>query len=271
MIRFFSVTYTHPNGVVALKDVNLEIRPKEITAIVGSNGAGKSTLVKHILGLLKPNKGSVTVFDNDTQNTSVAQLSKRIGIVFQNPEHQLFSDSVANEISFGLRNFGFKEEAINNRIKWALESFNLSQYRDISPLMLSSGEKKRLCIAAVLAWGPDVIIFDEPTAGQDFAQKEHLEQIIRMLNSQDKTIIIVTHDIEFIWPLSPRVIVMAGGKIVADDHAYSVFKNNQLISEASIVKPQLLEFLDLLKEESKEPLWNIHQARRWLLSKMEVS
>jgi len=266
MIKFQSVTFKHRNGVVAVKDINLDIFPNEITTIVGANGAGKTTLVKHINGLLKPTQGQVNVFGIDTRKVSVAQLSKKVGIVFQNPVHQLFSDSVANEIIFALKNFGYDEETIKKRVDWALGSFNLQEYRDFSPLMLSSGEKKRLCIATVLAWDPDIIIFDEPTAGQDYIQKERLGQIIRMLVQQGKSVIIVTHDIEFIWPLSPRVIVMSKGSILADGPANLIFDDDRVIKEASIARPQLMELARSLKIKPKNPFENVHQSRGWILS-----
>ncbi len=139
-----------------------------------------------------------------------------MGIAFQNPDHQLFSDSVENEVSFALRNFGFPQELVSKRLDWALNFFGLEQYRKSSPLVLSGGEKKRLTLACILAWDPEVVVLDEPTVGQDSLQKEKLAQVFRMLQSTGKTIIIVSHDVEFLWPIQPRLLVMSGGKVVAD-------------------------------------------------------
>lgn len=268
MISFDSVRFVHQNGVVALENVDLKIGDGELVAIVGENGAGKTTLIKHINGLLKPTKGTVSVFGLDTKKTSVAQLSRRVGIVFQNPDHQLFSDSVENEIVFGLRNFGMEEETIAKRVQWALEFFGLDEYRKSSPLMLSGGEKKRLCLAMVLAWDPDVLILDEPTVGQDFAQKEKLEQIVRMLATRSKTVIIVSHDVEFIWPLQPRVIIMSRGQIIADGSAERAFSDRKAAEEANLVRPQLLDLYWNISPRPATAFRNVHEARQWLLQVM---
>ncbi|HJN57817.1 MAG TPA: ABC transporter ATP-binding protein [Nitrososphaerales archaeon] len=269
MIEFSSVEYRHPNGVLALRNIDLKIRKGEVLAIVGENGAGKTTLIKHTNGLLKPSKGKVTAFDMDTNDESVANLSRKIGIIFQNPDHQIFSESVENEVKFALKNFGFKEEAISERLEWALNFFDLERYRTTSPMLLSGGEKKRLCIASVLAWDPDVVVMDEPTVGQDFIQKERLTKIIQMLVSKGKTVVIVAHDIEFIWPLQPRVIVMCGGKIIADNKAGKIFQERELLDKARIVKPQLQELSEKIHGESSGAFSNIYDAKQWIISKLK--
>lgn len=268
MIEFDSVTFKHPNGIVALQDISLKIDLGELVAIVGENGAGKTTLVKHVNGLLKPSQGSVRVFDLDTKKASVAQLSRRVGIVFQNPDHQLFAESVTNEVSFGLKNFGLSEDAISRRVDWALGFFGLERYRSASPMLLSGGEKKRLCLASVLAWDPDILILDEPTVGQDLSQKERLEQIVKMLVSQGKTVIIVSHDIEFIWPLQPRMIVMSKGRIVADDSAPRIFQQDEIVEKANLVRPQLYELAHRLRFEDGSIFSSVYEARRWIMSKL---
>ncbi|MBI2184547.1 MAG: energy-coupling factor ABC transporter ATP-binding protein [Thaumarchaeota archaeon] len=266
MIKIESVTFKHQNGTVALQNVSLEIRTGEATAIVGENGAGKTTLVKHLNGLIKPTEGKVTVFDLDTKQTTVAQLARKVGVVFQNPDHQLFSETVSDEIAFGLRNFGFPESVIKKRLEWALEFFGLTEYRDSSPMMLSGGEKKRLCLAIVLAWDPEVIVLDEPTVGQDLVQKEKLREVIKMLLLRGKTVILVSHDMEFVWSLQPRVIVMAKGRVVADGAAAEVFSRPEVVGEANLMKPQLLELSVHLKNPPQKPFADIYEARQWLVS-----
>ena len=241
MIRFDSVSYRHPSGVLALRCVNMEIGAGELVGIVGENGAGKTTLVKHVNGLLRPSEGRVHVLGTDTRRASVAQLARKVGIVFQNPDHQLFCETVGDEVAFGLRNFGFSMAVIEKRLQWALESFGLQDYRSSSPMMLSGGEKKRLCLAVVLAWDPDVVILDEPTVGQDLIQKERLSEVVRMLLLRGKTIILVSHDVEFLWPLQPRVLVMAQGQIIADGGASEVFSRPEVLSRSNLMRPQLLE------------------------------
>jgi energy-coupling factor transport system ATP-binding protein len=270
MIEFSSVEFQHPNGVWALKGVNLQIRTGEVTAIVGENGAGKTTLIKHTNGLLKPSRGNVNVFGVDTRKESVANLSRRVGIVFQNPNNQLFSESVEKEITFALKNFGLPEDAVATQLNWALKFFGLEKYRYTSPMLLSGGEKKRLCLAFVLAWDPDVLILDEPTVGQDYVQKERLLHTIRMLISQGKTVVIVSHDIEFIWPLQPRTVVMAGGRILADNSAKNIFQNDSLLQKARLLKPQLLDLSERLGIKS-DVFSDVYAAKNWLTHHLERS
>ena len=245
IIAFNSVDYCHPNGHIALKNIDFQVRRGELVAILGSNGAGKTTLVRHINGLVKATRGTVRVFGEDARIQTSARLSRKVGIVFQNPNNQLFEQSVKKEIQFALRNFGFAEDLINERTKWALETFQLMQYEERPPMELSGGEKKRLCIALVLAWDPEVLILDEPTVGQDSEQKEKLAQIIRLLLSQNKTVILVTHDIEFTWPLQPRVLIMSGGEIIADGPCQDILSDRDLLSRGSVLPPQLVEFSGL--------------------------
>lgn len=266
MIEFNNVTYIHPTGVKALDDVTTRFRQGELVAIVGANGAGKTTLVKHMNGLLKPTKGTVKVFGYDTTQQTVAALSRRVGVVFQNADHQLFSDTVEHEIEFGLRNFGFSEDIVKQRVEWALRFFGLKEYANTSPMMLSGGEKKRLCLATVLAWNPDVLVLDEPTVGQDLLHKEKLEQITRLLLTQDKTVILVSHDIEFLWPMQPRTVVMNRGKIIADSPASKVFTDDSILASARLIKPQLVELSQRLKVDSSEVFDTIFTAKRWILS-----
>ena len=176
MIEVKDVYFTYPNGVEALKGVSLIIKNGEFVAIMGENGAGKTTLVKHFNGLLKPTKGEVLIDNVNTQDISVAKLARKVGFVFQNPDHQLFSESVEDEISFALKNFGFEEKVIKKQVDWALNLLDVLQYRKTSPFMLSGGERKRVALASILAWDPKIIILDEPTIGQDHQQKEKLQQ-----------------------------------------------------------------------------------------------
>lgn len=246
VITFENVDFSHPNGTVALLGVNFTISKGELIAILGSNGAGKTTLVRHINGLLKPTHGVVRVFGQDTKLVTSATLSRRVGIVFQNPNNQLFAQSVRKEIEFALKNFGFSPELIEQRLKWALNTFSLSEYAEKPPMELSGGEKKRLCIALVLAWDPDILILDEPTVGQDSEQKERLTQMISLFLSQNKTVILVTHDVEFVWPLQPRVLLMSEGRIVSDGPCQKILSDVEKTSAANVRAPELVEFSGLM-------------------------
>jgi energy-coupling factor transport system ATP-binding protein len=264
VIEFENVSFVHQNGVRALDGVSLRIGDGEMVAIVGENGAGKTTLVKHITGLLKPSAGRVVVYGVDTTKASTAQLSKDVGVAFQNPDHQLFSESVHEEMAFALRNFGFPPALVEQRVKWGLELFGLEEYSDGSPLVLSGGEKKRLTLACILAWDPRVVILDEPTVGQDAIQKEKLAGTISLLGSTGKTVIVVSHDIEFLWPLQPRVVVMKSGRVVADGASPSLMLKADVLEGARVSQPQLVTFYQTLAKKPPAPFVDPLDARRWL-------
>ena len=271
MIEVKDVYYTFPNGVEALKGVSITIRDSEFVAIMGQNGAGKTTLVKHFNGLLKPTKGEVILDGTNTRETSVAKLARNVGFVFQNPDHQLFCESVEEEIAFGLRNFGFEESLTKKRVDWALNLLDLIEYRQTSPFLLSGGERKRVALASVLAWDPKTVVLDEPTIGQDHQQKEKLRQFIVQLNSQGKTVVVVTHDVEFVAESNPRVVLMTGGKIVADGVAEEILTNEKLVTTASIVPPQITQiFLQLADLGLPTNVIDIYQARNVLHKYLEA-
>lgn len=270
MIEVRNVSFSYPNGVQALRDVSLTIRKGEFVAVMGQNGAGKTTLVKHFNGLLKPTKGEVTVDGVNTKKASVASLARKVGFVFQNPDHQLFCDTVEEEISFGLRNFGFKEDVIHKRVDWALNLLNLTEYRKSSPFMLSGGERKRVALASVLAWDPDVVVLDEPTIGQDHMQKEKLRQFIIQLKTRGKTVVAVTHDVEFVAECSPRLLLMSEGRILADGSADTVLSDARLLEKASVVPPQVTQiFLGLADLGLPANVIDVFEAARVLLQRME--
>ncbi len=241
-------------------------------AFMGQNGAVKTTLVKHINGLLKPTKGEVVIDGINTRKVSVAKLSRKVGFVFQNPDHQLFCETVEDEVAFALRNFGFKEQLIKKRVTWALNLLNLTQYQQTSPFMLSGGERKRVALASVLAWNPDMVILDEPTIGQDHQQKEKLRQFIVQLNTQGKTVLIVTHDVEFVAECNPRVVLMVHGKIVAEGPAKEILTNRELVAQASIVPPQISQiFFELSDLNFPLDVIDVYDARDAILNRLEGS
>ena len=272
MIEIKDVYFTYPNGVEAVKGVSLTIENGDFVAVMGENGAGKTTLVKHFNGLLKPATGSVLIDGVDTKKASVATLAKEVGFVFQNPDNQLFSETVEEEIAFALKNFGFKEEVTKRRVTWALNLLGLAQYRKTSPFMLSGGERKRVALASVLAWDPKILILDEPTIGQDYHQKEKLRQFILQMKTQRKTTIIVTHDVEFVAECNPRVLLMREGRIVADGEAQNVLTNPEILIKASIVPPQIAQiFIQLSDLGLPKDVIDVYEARENLLRVSERS
>jgi energy-coupling factor transport system ATP-binding protein len=270
MIEVEDVHFSYPNGVEALKGVSLIIKNGEFVAIMGQNGAGKTTLVKHFNGLLKPSEGIVRVDGVETTKTSVAALSRNAGFVFQNPDHQLFSETVEEEISFALKNFGFDEETIEKRITWALNLLGLKQYRKTSPFLLSGGERKRVALASVLAWNPNMLILDEPTIGQDYQQKEKLRQFIVQMQAQGKTVVIVTHDVEFVAECNPRVVLMKEGAIVADGEGREILTTPEVLAQSSIVLPQIAQiFMKLALLGLPKNVIDVYEAKEIVLKQLE--
>jgi energy-coupling factor transport system ATP-binding protein len=270
MIEVKDVHFRYPNDVEALKGISLTVKEGEFVAIMGQNGAGKTTLVKHFNGLLKPTAGQVLVDGIDTTKVSVATLSRNVGFVFQDPDNQLFSETVEDEIGFALKNFNFTGEIIEKRITWALNLLGLTQYRKTSPFLLSGGERKRVALASVLAWDPAMLILDEPTIGQDYEQKEKLRQFIVQMNAQKKTVIIVTHDVEFVAECNPRVLLMREGRIIADGEARTILTDQYTLTQASIVPPQIAQiFLQLRDLRVRKDVIDIYEAQKILLDMLE--
>lgn len=270
MIVVEGISFTYPGNVQALRNVSLTVKDGEFVAIMGQNGAGKTTLVKHFNGLLKPSSGGVRIDGVETTKTSIASLSRNVGFVFQNPDHQLFSETVEQEIGFALKNFGFDEETIQKQITWALNLLSLTQYRETSPFMLSGGERKRVALASVLAWDPKILILDEPTIGQDHEQKEILRQFIVQLQTQGKTIVIVTHDVEFVAECNPRVVLMKEGRIVADGEGKEILTNLDALAQSSIVLPQVAQiFTQLTALGFPKNVIDIYEAKDLLLNAWE--
>jgi energy-coupling factor transport system ATP-binding protein len=271
LIRVDNVFFTYPSGVEALRGVTVEIEDEAFVAIMGENGAGKTTLVKHFNGILKPTTGEVTINGVSTRRASVAELSRQVGLIFQNPDHQLFSETVEEEIAFALRNFGFEDRVIDERVNWALNLLDLVEYGKTSPFMLSGGERKRVALASVLAWDPTIVIIDEPTIGQDYAQKEKLRQFIIQLNAQGRTVIMVTHDVEFVAECAPRVLVMSKGRIVADGGAREILTDAAIIETASIVPPQISQlFTQLGHPDLPSDTIDFYEAKRLLKRVLEA-
>ncbi|MGD9395275.1 MAG: ABC transporter ATP-binding protein [Candidatus Thorarchaeota archaeon] len=241
MILLEDVYFAYDGLYTALQGVSLQIDDGERIAIMGSNGAGKTTLVKHLNGLLRPDQGRVILDGVDTKHYSVAELASQIGLVMQNPDHQLFLDSVEKEVIFSLVNLGYSKEDAKERCEQTLNSLGLEGLSERSPFTLSGGERKRVALASVLATEPRVLSLDEPTIGQDARQKEKLAKMLRGLNEKGKAVIVVTHDIEFVIENFPRTVSMADGRIVADGPTNSVLSNNDVLSRCSLTRPQLTE------------------------------
>ena len=237
-----NVWYRYPNGYTALRGVNLRINRGDAVAIVGANGSGKTTLIKHFNGLLKPSQGRVLVLDTDTRSASVAKLARWVGIVFQNPLNQFFRDSVEAEVAFALENF--TGEVDPEKICSVLRELGIEHLRRKSPFEISLGEQRRVALASVLVYEPEILILDEPTAGLDYNSKMKLLSILKRLHEKGRTLIVVSHDIEFLARmLLNRVVVLSDGRVVFDGSPKEAFYNVLLLLSSRLVPPQIPELV----------------------------
>src|SRR5687767_13507292 len=211
----------------------------EQVAIIGQNGAGKTTLVKHFNGLLQPTKGRVSIGDWDTTKHSVAKLAKWVGYVFQNPDEQLFSKNVGAEVAFGPRNLGFDAERVETLVKDALALTQLSDKTETNPYDLSPTWRKMVALASVIAMDTPIVIFDEPTTGQDVMNITRIAHAIKALRERGKTVITITHDIDFCAENFERVIAMAQGKVLLDGKTNDVLGEDEILATTYVDPPQL--------------------------------
>ena len=238
-IEISNLTFTYPTGVQALRGVSFNVATGEQVAIVGQNGAGKTTLVKHLNGLLRPTSGHVRIGDWDTREHAVAQLARRVGYVFQNPDEQLFSKNVGTEVAFGPKNLGHSSEQVQALVKDALALTELSEKTETNPYDLSPTWRKMVAIASILAMDTDIVVFDEPTTGQDAANIARIANVIKILRERGKTVITITHDIDFCAENFDRVIAMSQGRILLDGPANEVLGQAETLATTYVDPPQL--------------------------------
>ncbi len=237
------LSHTYPNQLVALKEVSLSFCEKEFVAIMGRNASGKTTLVKHINGLLKPTRGTVTVNGIDTGKATIAELARTIGFVFQNPNDHLFADTVEEEVTFTLKSLGFPEAEIIRRTGEVLEQFNLTQYRHSYPRSLSGGERQRVALASVVAASPGVLILDEPTRGMEFKLKSMLMEFLESYRDRGNVVILVTHDVETVAEHADRVVLLSEGRVVVDG------SRRQVLSRALLFSPQINRLVQAFEKD----------------------
>jgi energy-coupling factor transport system ATP-binding protein len=238
-IEISNLHFTYPTGVEALRGITLEIESGEQVGIVGQNGAGKTTLVKHLNGLLQPISGSVRIGDWDTKDHSVAKLARRVGYVFQNPDEQLFSKNVGTEVAFGPKNLGYSSGQVQALVKDALAMTELSEKTETNPYDLSPTWRKMVALASVIAMDTDIVVFDEPTTGQDAANIARIARVIQTLRERGKTVITITHDIDFCAENFERVIAMSQGQILLDGPATDVLGQEESLATTYVDPPQL--------------------------------
>jgi len=231
--------HIYPGGIEALRGINMHVYRGEHLAIIGQNGSGKTTLVKHFNGLLKPTKGRVLVFGIDTRNVSVSELSKKVGYVFQNPDHQIFAPSILEEVAFGLRNLKLPEEEVRKRVSWALNFVGLEGREEEHPFKLSKAERQMLAVASILSMKPDVIIVDEPTTGQDWMGVNKIMNMLDELKRMGHTIITITHDMRAVAEHADRVIVLHRGRILREGSPREVFSKPEILMQTYLEPPPI--------------------------------
>ena len=263
-----------PFEKIALKDINLEIESGEFVALIGHTGSGKSTLIQHINGLLKPTSGSIYIDNKDlgSKDVTLSDIRKKVGLVFQYPEYQLFEETVEKDIAYGPKNIGInKDEEINKLVKKAMEIVGLDYeaYRNKSPFELSGGEKRRVAIAGIVAMEPNILILDEPTAGLDPVGRDEILNRIKELHDKHKmTIIIVSHSMEDVARFAERIVVMNEGTIELDGSCSEVFRQVDLLEKLGLAVPEVKYLQIKLKEaglDISDDIYTIEEAKKEIL------
>ena len=236
-IRLENVSFTYPGNHLAVKGANLVIKQGENVAIIGQNGAGKTTTVKMMNNLERPTEGDVWVGDKNTKNFTTAQISRIVGYVFQNPDDQIFHSTVEEEVRFGPKSMKLEKAREDELVEYALKLTKMDKFRDENPLNLPLSVRKFVTIAAIVAMDTEVLIFDEPTAGQDIEGNKTLSAILKELHEKGKTVITISHDMEFVSNNFDRVVVMAKKHIVREGTPKEIFWDFDTLQEAMLNQP----------------------------------
>lgn len=276
-IKVENLTYTYMAGTPfekrALDNISLEIDKGEFVALIGHTGSGKSTLIQHLNGLLKPSSGKIFIENTDITLSKVklSEIRKKVGLVFQYPEYQLFEETVEKDIMYGPKNLGLGTDEVLKRVKRAMDMVDLDykSYKDRSPFELSGGEKRRVAIAGVVAMEPNILILDEPTAGLDPKGRDQILNKIKLLHKQyNMTIILVSHSMEDVSKVASRIIVMQEGKCILDNTPGKVFREIEILENVGLAVPQITYLVRALKEKGinlTDDIFTIEQVKMELL------
>ena len=246
IIQCKDLEHTYPNGVRALRGINLEINKGEMIAIIGQNGSGKTTLVKHFNGLLMPTSGDLMVNGMPTSDQGIFKLGQSVGYVFQNPDHQIFSEFVFDEVAFSPRLRNIPEDEVKERVSEALEAVGLAGYEQEDPFSLTKSGRQRVAVASVLTIQPEVLILDEPTTGLDYKEQRSMMDMVKRLNERGSTTIFVTHHMWVVAEYAQKVIVIKDGKILLQGNTRDVFSNEKILEESFLRPPHFVQFANRL-------------------------
>lgn len=238
-IRVEKVSFTYPGGVLALNEVSFSVPAGQKVALIGQNGSGKSTLARHLNGLLRPQHGRVWIGDWDTHHHTPAQMARRTAYAFQNPDDQLFHQQVWGEVAFGPRNLGYSPERVKMLVEETLGMFGLTDYANVNPRDLGLSVRKRIALAAAVAMDTPILVFDEPTCGLDAAEETLVKHAIFSLHQNGKTILVISHDMDFLAETCDRFILMKDGKILLDADFQTFFSQDDLLRTAGLIPPQM--------------------------------
>jgi energy-coupling factor transport system ATP-binding protein len=241
VLRVDDVTHQYDGGAVALAGVSLTIREGEFVALIGQNGSGKTTLARHLNGLLHPTSGRVTLRGEDVRGLPLNRVARDVGYVFQNPDHQIFAASVVDEVTFGLRNFGYALEEQRARSQAALEAVGLADLRDEDPFLFNKGQRQRLAVASLLALQPRVLILDEPTTGLDYGEQVRMMTLLHRLHGDGMTVVVITHSPWVVAEYGERGVLMKGGQILFDGPLRALFAEPDLLTQSHFRLPDVTQ------------------------------
>jgi energy-coupling factor transport system ATP-binding protein len=259
VIEVKNLWHRYPNGFQALRGINVAIDLGEFVAIVGQNGSGKTTFVKHMNSLLRATIGTVHVDGLDVSRQKVSEMARRVGYCFQNPDNQIFCETVYKEVAFGPQNLHLSQGEVDQRVEMALGAVGLLQVKENSPRELSKGQRKRLAVAAVLSMQPEILIVDEPTTGQDFRDGMEMLSLVQRLHESGHTVLIITHDMLLVARFAKRVLVLREGQIVLDGTPRNVFGQPDLLRSTFLAPPPITTLAQALPEFFEDTVLSVDE------------
>ena len=250
IIQTENMSFTYPDGTSALRNINIKINEGERVAIVGPNGAGKSTLFSHFNGISKPTSGLIKIDGQPMsyKKNDLIEIRQKVGLVFQNPDDQLFAPTVVEDVAFGPMNLGLSDEEVDERVEESLKRVGMSGLEKKAPHHLSGGQKKRVSIAGILAMQPEIMVLDEPTTGLDPKGVKQVMDILYILNQENISIIIASHDVEMVTQFADKIFVLHEGEIIANGTTEDIFNDLETLKKAHLKPPKAAEILHLLKD-----------------------